>query len=124
MRGRTSLMLMVGAVALAGCDNTPFGDAVEVKGTYLGSWSLSWESVENDLPIGDLAVCPGSVTLGDQSKDTFGGIFLMVDESDCEPGSPVSGSNSSRPRSPSMPPWWMTDSTGDISGSGWDLKIH
>ena len=35
MRGRTSLMLVVGAVALAGCDNTPFGDAVDVDGTFL-----------------------------------------------------------------------------------------
>lgn len=92
MRGRTSLMMMVGAIALAGCDNTPFGDAVEVKGTYLGNWTLSWETVENNLPVGDVATCPGSITLGDQSKDTFGGIFLMVDDTDCDTGSPVSGS--------------------------------
>ena len=92
MRGRTSLMLMIGAVALAGCDNTPFGDAVEVDGTFLGSWTLSWEGIDTDgAPTGDEAVCPGSITLGDQSKDTFGGIFLVIDDSDCD-GSPVSGS--------------------------------
>lgn len=92
MRGRTSLMLMVGALALAGCDNTPFGDAVEVDGTYTGEWTLSWEGVDsNENAIGDVAVCPGQITLGDQSKDTFGGIFLVINDTDCD-GSPVSGS--------------------------------
>lgn len=92
MRGRTSLMLMVGAITLAGCDNTPFGDAVEVEGTYLGTWTLSWEGVDTGgNATGDVALCPGSITLGDQSKDTFGGIFLVINESDCD-GSPVSGS--------------------------------
>ena len=92
MRARTSLMLMAGAIALAGCDNTPFGDAVEVDGTFLGSWTLSWEGIDSDgNAIGDEALCPGSITLGDQSKDTFGGIFLVIDDSDCD-GSPVSGS--------------------------------
>ena len=92
MRGRTSLMLMVGAVALAGCDNTPFGDAVKVEGTFLGTWTLSWEGIDSfGFPIGDESLCSGSVTLGDQSKDAFGGIFLVLDDGDCD-GSPVSGS--------------------------------
>ncbi|MEJ2370833.1 MAG: hypothetical protein P8Y07_08280 [Gemmatimonadales bacterium] len=92
MRGRTSLMLMVGAVALAGCDNTPFGDADKVECTFLGTWTLSWEGIDSfGFPIGDESLCSGSVTLGDQSKDTFGGIFLVLDDGDCD-GSPVSGS--------------------------------
>jgi hypothetical protein len=85
-------MLMAGAIALAGCDNTPFGDAVEVDGTFLGSWTLSWEGIDSfGFPIGDESLCSGSVTLGDQSKDTFGGIFLVDNDADCD-GSPVSGS--------------------------------
>ncbi len=92
MRGRTSFMLMIGAFALISCDNTPFGDAVEVDGTYLGTWSLSWETVDNGLPVGEISTCSGAVTLGDQKKDNFGGIFLIVDDSDCVAGSPVSGS--------------------------------
>lgn len=92
MRGSTSLMLMAGAFALAACDNTPFGDAVEVDGTYLGTWTLSWETNDADFPVGDIALCSGSITLGDQSKDRFGGIFLVNDEGDCAAGSPVSGS--------------------------------
>jgi hypothetical protein len=85
-------MLMVGAVALTGCDNTPFGDAVEVDGTFLGNWTLSWEGIDAfGFPIGDESLCSGSVTLGDQSKDAFGGIFLVIDDGDCD-GSPVSGS--------------------------------
>ena len=91
MRGRTSLMLMAGA-ALVACDNTPFGDAVDVDGTYLGTWSLSWETVDAGLPVGEVATCSGSITLGDQSKDSFGGIFLIAADSDCQDGSPVSGS--------------------------------
>lgn len=91
MRGKTWLMFAVGAVALAGCDNTPFGDAVKVKGTYAGTWTLSWETTDQGFPIVFTSLCPGSVTLGDQSGESFGGIFLVINDQDCD-GSPVSGS--------------------------------
>lgn len=91
MRGKALWRLAVGAIALAGCDNTPFGDAVKVKGTYAGTWTLSWETVDAGFPIVFTALCPGSITLGDQSGESFGGTFLVIDEGDCD-GSPVSGS--------------------------------
>lgn len=93
MRGKRLSVLMLAAFALAACDNTPFGAAVDVKGTYLGEWILSWDTNNPDInPPGITSRCSGSVTLGDQSKDRFGGIFLINSDGDCTNGSPVSGS--------------------------------
>lgn len=93
MRRNRLWMVVAGALALGACDSTPFGDAVEVKGTYLGTWVLSWDTNNPDLnPPGITSTCSGSITLGDQSKDEFGGIFLINADGDCSDGSPVSGS--------------------------------
>jgi len=99
MRQHRFLILVAGALALAACDTTPFGDAVKVKGTYLSDssgetgWFLSWETNNPEInPPGVTSLCSGSMTLGDQSKDQFGGIFLINDDGDCSDGTPVSGS--------------------------------
>jgi hypothetical protein len=92
MRRHKLLMLMVGAIALVACQSTPFGSAVDVKGTYLGTWVLSWSTNNPELePPGITSRCSGSITLGNQSGDEFGGIFLINDDGECSDGSPVSG---------------------------------
>jgi predicted small secreted protein len=89
----TLLILVVGAFVLAACQSTPFGSAVKVKGTFLGTWVLSWSTNNPELePPGITSRCSGSITLGDQSKDEFGGIFLINSDGECSDGSPVSGS--------------------------------
>ena len=88
---QVSALIATALFALAACDNTPFGDAVKVKGTYVGTWTLVWETVDDGFPVVFTSLCSGSIELGDQSGDTFGGIFLVVDDQDCD-GSPVSGS--------------------------------
>jgi hypothetical protein len=88
---QVSALIATALFALAACDNTPFGDAVKVKGTYVGTWTLRWETIDNNLPVVFTSLCSGSIKLGDQSGDTFGGIFLIMDDRDCD-GSPVSGS--------------------------------
>ncbi len=88
---QVSALIATALFALTACNNTPFGDAVKVKGTYLGTWTLTWETIDNNLPVVFTSLCSGSIELGDQSGDTFGGIFLIMDDRDCD-GSPVSGS--------------------------------
>lgn len=93
MRRHRLLIPVVGAFALFACQSTPFGSAVDVKGTFLGTWILSWSTNNPNLePPGITSRCSGSITLGDQSKDTFGGIFLINADGECSDGSPVSGS--------------------------------
>ncbi len=71
MRKRqVSALIATALFAVAACDNTPFGDAVKVKGTYVGTWTLSWETGT----VLFTALCSGSIQLGDQSDDAFGGI--------------------------------------------------
>ncbi len=84
---QVSALIATALFALAACDNTPFGDAVKVKGTYVGTWTLVWETGA----VLFTSLCSGSIQLGDQSGDRFGGIFLVIDDGDCD-GSPVSGS--------------------------------
>jgi len=88
---QVSALVATAFFALAACDNTPFGDAVTVKGTYVGTWTLTWETTDNLLPVLFTSLCSGSIQLGDQSGEDFGGIFLVEDDRDCD-GSPVSGS--------------------------------
>ncbi len=80
-------------VALAGCeDATPFGDVLDVDGVYVGTWTLSWATNNPNVnPPGVTATCPGSLTLGDQRDDRFGGTFIVQANGDCLDGSPVSG---------------------------------
>ena len=93
MRRHRLWILVAGGVVLAACQSTPFGSAVKVKGTYLGTWVLSWNTNNPELnPPGITSRCSGSITLGDQSKDEFGGIFLINADGECSDGSPVSGS--------------------------------
>ena len=69
---------------------TPFGDVDDVDARYSGTWTLSW-STNNPTAGGLTAACSGSITLGDQDDNRFGGTFIILADQGCIDGSPVSG---------------------------------
>lgn len=81
-------LLLAAALTVVGCDVNPAGPILQIEGTYAGSWAFDF-FIEGAFQ--SRSVCPGSITLADQTGRTYGGAFVVDDEGDCLGLSPISG---------------------------------
>lgn len=82
---RAFLLFTVGMISLAACsDDDPTGLGLpNLVGTYDGSWTVTVEGPGLDPTV---EICPGSVTVDEQSAETFEGTFSQTAAGECEAG--------------------------------------
>lgn len=82
---RRFLLVTLGILTLAACgDDDPTGLGIpNVIGTYAGTWTTTVEGEGLDTTM---EVCPGSVTVTEQSGGAFEGTFTQSEIGECSAG--------------------------------------
>lgn len=79
------LAIAVCAAALTGAcgggDSTGPGNAPNLRGTFAGTWSLTFTNTSTGQSFS--AVCPGTVTVSSQSGESFSGSFIIQGSGGC-----------------------------------------
>ncbi len=82
---RTYFWFTVAALLLAACgdDDSTGPNVPNLLGTYEGTWTTTVEGSGLETSV---FVCPGTVTVTDQSTGVFEGTFSQTGTEDCEAG--------------------------------------